>query len=299
METLATCKLCGASQFEDVYPSTWVRRCAACGYIFRSPRPTAEAVAGFHSQAGKYAHWLEEFAGREPCWRYRIALLRRFVKSGRLLDVGAGIGEFLNHARACFDVAGTEVADEGIRLARERFGLELMRGSLGSLNLPAASFDAISLIHVLEHVHDPAGTIAQCRRLLRPQGWLFVAVPNDSPAGWYKTYWGGRRMLRRLAARGAPEISYRETPPFGAVDLRASDRLAEIHLSHFSPECLVRFLSRSGFEVHHFGPDPAYTTTGLKRLKHELDFQSWRLISALFGRCYYQNMCIVTRSRPA
>ncbi len=298
LEVVSTCNLCGSGEIGDVYPSSWVRRCSTCGYVFRSPRPTHHAISRFYSRDGKYAHWLNEMQGREPCWRHRLAQLRRFVKSGRLLDVGAGIGEFLSHANNFFDGIGTEVSDEAFRLARNLFGITVLKGTRAELpKLEPGSFDAISLIHVLEHVPDPADTIAQCRRLLRPGGWLFVAVPNDSPIGWYKAYWGGGRTFRRVTRRNAPNVAYSETPPFVSVDLGIADALAEIHLSHFSPECLRDFLSRSGFDVVYMGADPCYTTTGFKRFKDGLDFRFWGLLHLLFGCYCYQTVCFVARSR--
>ncbi|MGH9678442.1 MAG: class I SAM-dependent methyltransferase, partial [Candidatus Acidiferrales bacterium] len=265
LEVISACKVCGAQDLEDIYPSSWVRQCRACGYVFRSTRATQEAISRFYSREGKYAHWLTELDARDPCFRYRLRRLRRFIPAGRLLDVGAGIGEFLHHAGRFFEVTGTEVSDEAVRLSREEFGIELLKGTLAEANLAAGSFDVVSLIHVLEHVQDPADTVACCKGLLRPGGWLFVAVPNDSPTGWYKLVGGARRTLRRLIRRNVSKISYRETPPFGSVDLRAVDTMAEIHLSHFSPESLHFLLSRSGFETVYVGPDPCYTTTGFNR----------------------------------
>jgi SAM-dependent methyltransferase len=298
LEVVPACNLCGSSEIEDVYPSAWVRRCQACGYTFRSPRPKAEAIARFYSSEGKYRHWLAALDGRYPCWRYRLRRLRRFVRSGRLLDVGAGIGEFLHHAGKYFDVIGAEVSNEAIRLARVHFGVEILKGTLGELpNLPRRGFDVVSLVHVLEHVPDPAGTIARCAELLRPGGWLLVAVPNDSPAGWYKNFWGARRTLRRIMRRNASGISYRESPPFDSIDLRTADIVTEIHLSHFSPECLSHVSSRSGFEVVYVGPDPCYTTTGLRRVKDTLEFWLFHLLYVLGGPFCYQTVLLLARYR--
>jgi SAM-dependent methyltransferase len=218
------------------------------------------------------------------------------------LDVGAGIGEFVGKASPYFDATGTEVSQEAIRLARERLGLRLLHGAIegaselkeGASELKAGSFDVISLIHVLEHVPDPAHTIRRCRELLRPGGWLFVAVPNDSPAAWYKCYWGTGRALWRHIRRSGTPISYEETPALGSVDLHLADASAEIHLSHFSPECLRRFLSREGFDAVFMGPDPCHTTTGLQRLKDDMDFHIWRML-ALFGWHGYQTISVIAR----
>lgn len=155
----------------------------------------------------------------------------------------------------------------------------------------------VSLIHVLEHVPDPADMLARCKELLRPDGLLFLAVPNDSPRGWYKRFWGTRRTLRRVLHRSSPGISYRETPPFDIVDVAIAPATAEIHLSHFSPECLRELLTRSGFDVVYVGFDTCYTTTGVRRLVDTADFLTWGVLYRVFGVFCYENMLMVARSR--
>ena len=263
--------------------------------MFRSPRPGADSTARFYSQEGKYANWLDKLEGRARCWRYRLTQLRRFVKSGRLLDVGAGIGEFMFHAGRYFDVSGTEVSDEARRLAKQHWRVELLKGTLAELpRLEAEPFDVVSLIHVLEHVHDPVDTLARCERLLRPGGWLLVAVPNDSPAGWFKRFWGTRRLLRRLV-RTSRAIDYRETPAFDSVRLRSAPAGSEIHLSHFSVATLGRLLRERGFDVVHVGPDPYRETGGFEGARDRLDFQAWRLFAAAGGGLWYETILAVAR----
>ena len=263
LEVVSTCNLCGSGEIGDVYPSSWVRRCSTCGYVFRSPRPTHHAISRFYSRDGKYAHWLNEMQGREPCWRHRLAQLRRFVKSGRLLDVGAGIGEFLSHANNFFDGIGTEVSDEAFRLARNLFGITVLKGTRAELpKLEPGSFDAISLIHVLEHsptrptrLHSAGGS---CGLVVGCSLQYQTTLPS---VGTRLTGVAGR-TFRRVTRRNAPNVAYSETPPFVSVDLGIADALAEIHLSHFSPECLRDFLSRSGFDVVYMGEIPATPQPG-------------------------------------
>ena len=204
----------------------------------------------------------------------------------------------MRHAGASFDVVGTEVSGEAVRLARQQFGIELLKGTLAELpGLRAAHFDVVSIIHVLEHVHDPADTLARCEELLQPGGWLLVAVPNDSPTGWYKKVWGTRKLLRRMA-RTREAIDYRETPPFGSVNLNSADASAEIHLSHFSVVSLRALLSQNGFEIVYLGPDPCHATTGCVRVRDDVDLQAWRLFSAAGGEHCYETILLVARKGP-
>jgi 2-polyprenyl-3-methyl-5-hydroxy-6-metoxy-1,4-benzoquinol methylase len=67
-------------------------------------------------------------------------------------------------------------------------------------NLPEESFDAISMWHVLEHVHDLHQYIDQLKKLLKPAGKIFIAVPNYTSfdAGYYKGYWAAYDVPRHL-----------------------------------------------------------------------------------------------------
>ena len=66
--------------------------------------------------------------------------------------------------------------------------------------LPANSFDAITLWHVMEHVHDLPAYVQQLRNLLKEDGRLFIAVPNytSKDAAIYKEYWAAYDVPRHL-----------------------------------------------------------------------------------------------------
>ena len=149
LDLITSCNLCGSRHLEDIYASTWVKGCAACGFVFRSPRPSAAAIARFYSRDGKYSHWLEEMQGRRACWHYRLKQLLRFAHGGRLLDIGAGIGEFLHYASRHFDVSGTEVSVAAVRLVKLKFRLDLQPGAVEELRRRTGP-----LLH--NHRHNPA-----------------------------------------------------------------------------------------------------------------------------------------------
>lgn len=97
---------------------------------------------------------------------------------GRLLDVGAGSGWLLAHMRSLgWNAIGVDLDAGAVARARER-GLEVRRGALREQQFPDASFDALAMSHSLEHVHDPAATLAEARRVLAPGGRLAIATPN-------------------------------------------------------------------------------------------------------------------------
>jgi len=68
---------------------------------------------------------------------------------------------------------------------------EVYRMTLEQAELPPATFDAVTLWDVLEHVADPLGFLTTCRCLLKPQGRLFLNVPNldSKEAHWLGSRW--------------------------------------------------------------------------------------------------------------
>jgi SAM-dependent methyltransferase len=116
----------------------------------------------------------------ETAWLMQL----RGEKTGRLLDVGCGGGVFLAGMRDLgWHVEGVEVDEKAAAAAREHFGLAVHVGSLESARLATSSFDAITLSHVIEHVHDPVRLLAECRRLLKPNGRLVLITPNVESLG--------------------------------------------------------------------------------------------------------------------
>lgn len=127
-------------------------------------------------------------------------IISQTVKHGNILDLGAGIGAFLNTMKKKgWEISGIE-PDAGARQqAKNLFNIDL--NETNSLNgLPEKSFDAITLWHVLEHVHQLHTYVEKLRSLLKPDGKLFVAVPNykSVESSIYKLYWAAYDVPRHL-----------------------------------------------------------------------------------------------------
>jgi SAM-dependent methyltransferase len=123
------------------------------------------------------------------------------VPGGRLLDVGCGNGDQL--ARMCrsgWSGEGVETDPEAVGNARARHGLTVHLGRLEELRFPGGSFDAITMKHVIEHVHDPVGLVRECLRLLKPGGRLVIVTPNVNGLGhrWFGENWRGLEPPRHL-----------------------------------------------------------------------------------------------------
>jgi 2-polyprenyl-3-methyl-5-hydroxy-6-metoxy-1,4-benzoquinol methylase len=150
--------------------------CEGCGALFASPQPSAAAVAALYSDRGE---WASAHAVRSSIRKDGpvVRLLDHYVGLARprgtasVLDVGCGGGRWLN-----------TFADAGWRT----FGIEpstkvafTHHRELATIPQEPA-FEVIILHHVLEHVRKPGDMLQQCTGALRPDGWLFVSVPNLS-----------------------------------------------------------------------------------------------------------------------
>lgn len=143
---------------------------------------------------------------------------------GNILDVGAGTGAFLNTMKnANWNVTGIEPDEIARGKAKELYGINLEESQKID-SLPSQSFDAITLWHVLEHVHDLHKYVEQLKNLLFPGGKIFIAVPNYTSydARFYKQFW---------AAYDVPR-----------------------HLYHFSPKAIKNLLNSHGLKVEKIKP---------------------------------------------
>jgi len=97
---------------------------------------------------------------------------------GRLLDVGAGSGWLVEHMNSLgWRAEGVDFDARAVKRARSR-GLAVHQGGLPEQRFAAASFDAVTMSHSLEHVHDPVGWLGEARRILKSGGRLSIATPN-------------------------------------------------------------------------------------------------------------------------
>jgi 2-polyprenyl-3-methyl-5-hydroxy-6-metoxy-1,4-benzoquinol methylase len=100
----------------------------------------------------------------------------------RLLDVGCGGGGFLAHARGLgWDVTGTELDPVAAALAVDQ-GIPVVQRPLAEAGFASGWFEAVTMNHVIEHLHEPAATLREIFRILTPGGLLWISTPNlDSP----------------------------------------------------------------------------------------------------------------------
>lgn len=190
-----------------------VLRCAACGFAFGHPfvGGDEEFYSILHEQKG-YPGWR---------WDYDVALEAAInpnvngESGGRILEIGAGVGNFLKSLDQKWQRFAVE-ASESNRAELEEAGIRVFRDLAQAVETEAGTFRAIVLFQVLEHIAEFKEVLAQCRRLLAPEGRLVITVP-DADA-----------MLRQEQLTGHPDM-----PPN--------------HINKFTPASLARALADAGF----------------------------------------------------
>jgi 2-polyprenyl-3-methyl-5-hydroxy-6-metoxy-1,4-benzoquinol methylase len=223
---LSACPVCGSERAAPVDLGAGEhRRCLDCAATYSAAYADPDEVfaEGYFSGASEFgvdvSHprfqaYLAEVARR------RAKILERVTRGpGRLLDVGCGTGEFPAVAAwRGWQAQGVELIAEAAEHARRVHGLDVRAGLLADSDLPERSYDAVSALHVLEHVPDALGFLRELAGRARPGGHVMIEVPNlDS---------------RARSARGA------RWPHLRPLE----------HLTHFTPATLRGALERAGLE---------------------------------------------------
>lgn len=114
----------------------------------------------------------------------RSIVFLRVQPGGHVLEIGCGSGWMLRRLKdAGWKATGIDFDPAAVDAARS-LGLEdISVNSLEKCAYKDASFDAVIMSDVIEHLYDPAGTVRECARILKPGGTLVVLTPNSSSLG--------------------------------------------------------------------------------------------------------------------
>lgn len=163
-------------------------KCEMCGLIFLDPRPNQDEISKYYpenyecffsdeNQNSKLETW---HLSRSNAWKLNY-LRKNTIKSGKLLDIGSGTGDFL---KVCQDqkweVTGIELVAKAAEIARKKHNLHIITGHFENVELPLGYYDVITLWDVLEHLPSPSKAFARIHQLLKNQGWAIFSIPNLS-----------------------------------------------------------------------------------------------------------------------
>jgi len=157
--------------------------CNACSMVSQNPIPTEEQVEQYYATEYRQDYKQVFEPKLKHVYRagnlafYRLGFLtKNNVTSGKLLDVGAGGGEFTYvSSQLGFDSAGIEPNIGYSNYARDQYQANVKTGKLADID---DKFDVITMFHVMEHIPDPVKTFKKLYDLLNEDGSLFIEVPN-------------------------------------------------------------------------------------------------------------------------
>jgi demethylmenaquinone methyltransferase/2-methoxy-6-polyprenyl-1,4-benzoquinol methylase len=149
---------------------------------------------------------------QDPRWR-RFLVSRLPADGGHVLDVATGTGLVAQALlRRGFHVTGLDQSAEMLATARRRFGdrVELVEASADQLPFPDASFDHLTFTYLLRYVDDPAATMRELARVVRPDGTIAM-LEFDVPSGLWRPLWDlwvgvGLPLAGRLVSPGWHEV---------------------------------------------------------------------------------------------
>jgi len=217
MEKIIECPVCGSNLLTDHFSTKdyfltqenfSLSLCKECGFVLTNPRPSAEELPKYYNSENYLSHhakgfsptrWVYQFL-RQINIHHKYSLVKSFIRQGSLLDVGCGTGELLNYFRKKgWEVQGVEPNPQARLFGKQSYNLSVEDERMLQ-SYPPSSFDVISLWHVLEHVPDLNQRIVDLKKLLKPNGLLFIALPNlTSPdAQYYGSIWAGLDVPRHL-----------------------------------------------------------------------------------------------------
>jgi 2-polyprenyl-3-methyl-5-hydroxy-6-metoxy-1,4-benzoquinol methylase len=288
------CNLCNSNEYEPVHQLYdlllerdteifAIVRCRNCGLVYQNPRPSLEEIAQYYPP--EYESYTADLKDNQISWLLKKAysygidkrgkIVRRYKKSGRLLDVGCATGVFLTGMQSSpdWELYGVEISEHAARIAREQNFLNVTQGTLHEAHYPSDFFDAVTLWDVLEHLHDPLASLREIHRILKKDGILVFRVPNLN--SWDAMIFG---------------------PAWAGLD-------APRHLYVFHPDTLSTLLHNTNFNILRMGCDigsyPTFLLSlrfwlqmkGAKRSARELIFRIlyhpfMRILSAPFFYAY-------------
>lgn len=255
------CRLCESEArlyapalYEHSGQSYDLARCDRCGIVFVDPFPDEETVNSLYNEeyflqdysfGSVEGDYLASEAARVDEYRHILSRIARLTNGRNLLEVGCAAGGFLKEAKAQgWKVTGVDLSPWAVKVARERFSLDVRQGSLEDMKFGDNSFDAVFFGDLVEHLSDPIAYLTEVARVVKPrdQGGVVVSkVPTYVNSFYYRWLRGITDFLRLNEGEGSL-----------AKLLKLSDtaeKLPPYHLYEYGPSTVRYVFQRGGLEV--------------------------------------------------
>ncbi len=228
------CDICGIDKTKNIVSSDKfnIVQCQGCGLVYMNPRPDKRWLSEYYVNyyLDLKGHYEEERLYK--CrFKERLDAIEKFKDKGRLLDIGCGVGFFLQLAKERkWQVSGIEFSPLSADIARAS-GVDVLTGSIEDADLESGSFDVITMWHVIEHLQRPSEALKKIYCALKKGGVLALETPNMDYYFKFKAD-------------------------------KLNDVLRPEHLYNFSSRTLARLLENSGFTVLNLEQRPSGTDLG-------------------------------------
>jgi len=202
------CDLCGSDKniLWDIARSNKLSRCKNCGLVFTNPRiknaKEKDQIIYSESYFQQKSRMTDEMLkARKKTYQFEIQSLMDFVKNGRILDVGCGMGVFLESFGKEWEKYGCDISSYALSIAQEK-GVEVYQGEFEHLDLKKDFFDVVYFRASLHHTYSPKKCLKNAHKILKPNGLIAICMSNNCSGiagrlfkGHVKSYEQGHNYL--------------------------------------------------------------------------------------------------------
>jgi len=191
------CNLCGRESYRVIYNSTIrtplektdfsvfsshreyprIVKCNNCGLVYANPRDEEPVLNKKYEELGSDEYLVAE-SERTLTFRKDANSVKRYCRSGRILDVGCSTGIFLTQFGDNWEKYGVEPSTVNAKIAKSRFGLNIYNSAINELDFEVKFFNVITMWDVLEHLSNPKDVLKKLYENLKPSGYLIICTPD-------------------------------------------------------------------------------------------------------------------------
>ena len=163
-------------------------KCLECSFMFLNPKPNQNLLKSLYNDSeyftsdysgGEKIAYQDSFDRNKKRYQKIISRLKKYKKSGLLLEVGCAGGHFLKLAKdSGYEIKGIEISEIMVKFAKEKLDLDVSIGIIEDIKLSNQSYDIVYLGDVLEHVYDLNLFLKEISKILKPSGLLYIDLPS-------------------------------------------------------------------------------------------------------------------------
>lgn len=231
-----SCPLCQRKDHKRLYQKDgfWIVECRECGLVFVNPRLTLSEIRHHYDKSyyqskdpndrTRYFDYNYRYLKSHEKKRFKDVFdnLAKFLdKKGRLLDIGAATGFLVSEAnKNGWQAEGVEISKWAASWARNNLKVKMHTGDVFAAKFKSESFEAVTMLDILEHLEDPIKELKEVHRILKKGGILYIETINFD-----------HFITKHLVGKNYKHI----VPAF--------------HLIYFGRKQLREFLKKAGFKI--------------------------------------------------